>query len=455
MTSTDSDETDKSKLPEGVKTILNELKKSPAFAMSRGGRELFHTNFLAFILEEATVKGNEETYTQHVKKALLAKFFGGSNIPTNVLVFREKSNLDLIIVPIDHLPALSEENEIGKDGQVSTDSVDLTICIVEAKLKSIPTKNQLISYSKKLDATITIDLNDDNDSKLQIKKPTKNNNERKVIIKNSLGDEKVYGFKTIEYKCLLLAPESFLIDKVEEFKWSNLNWKCLLCDIDELNIECKREDENHLLNTFVSDYVTSTRLVIDLIKKVTETVDKFVDNNEINLDALHKFTIDSFFKKLKLHDLVGKVAYEYLAKKIHQTIPKSSNEIVSYQAFMTNSTPGFQIEYSKLDDKKQCGFGVQLQGTDYRHFVRRSYIDDGSQLAECLDTKIKNWMASDGNKGPKSNSDDFKKFNINKFLYKSRTAEKYSFEDLHSALMKSLNVDSYDDWLNNISSTKP
>ncbi len=39
--------------------------------MSRGGRELFHTNFLAFILEQTSTKSNENEYGQLVKKRKL------------------------------------------------------------------------------------------------------------------------------------------------------------------------------------------------------------------------------------------------------------------------------------------------------------------------------------------------------------------------------------------------
>ena len=34
-----------------ISDILKNLKESSTFNMSRGGRELFHTNFLAFILD--------------------------------------------------------------------------------------------------------------------------------------------------------------------------------------------------------------------------------------------------------------------------------------------------------------------------------------------------------------------------------------------------------------------
>ena len=115
--------------------LLNNLKTSPAFAMSRGGRELFHTNFLAFILEQTTTKSNENEYGQLVKKSLLSQIFEDKNLPSNVKVFREKLNLDLIIIPIDDFPALSEEYDAGNPSADSKEK-QLKIVVIEAKLKN-------------------------------------------------------------------------------------------------------------------------------------------------------------------------------------------------------------------------------------------------------------------------------------------------------------------------------
>lgn len=122
-----------SKAYESLKEDLMQINQSPTFAMSLGAKELFHTNFLAYILETNN-KEFEKSQTSLIK--LFTDESSGS-----VSVFREKNHLDLI---------------------VSHEKIDVYI---EAKLKSLPSNCQLDLYNKTIG-----NFNKNNTIKKKIKK---------------------------------------------------------------------------------------------------------------------------------------------------------------------------------------------------------------------------------------------------------------------------------------------
>lgn len=433
-----------------ITQILNNLKTSPAFAMSRGGRELFHTNFLAFILEQTSTKSNENEYGQLVKKSLLTQIFEDknlpNNVPSNVKVFREKLNLDLIIIPIDDFPALSEECDAGNPSADSKEK-QLKIVIIEAKLKSIPTIQQLNNYSKKLEKIVNIDLYEgDDNSKLII-----DINKSTLTIKKSNStferNEKIQ-YEKIFYDCFLLAPEAFALEVLTQennskSKWRNLNWNVLFQNLESVQSN-SNDDTTMKLSIFIKDYIESTNNILELISHVIKFAEKFTDkNSKLLLSTFCQFTMHDSFKRLKLHDLVGKVAYEFLAKKIHKTL-HSKGENLRYKAFLSNSTPGFEIEFfhSGLDNKQEIGIGVQLQGSDYRHFIKRNFSDTDRPLIDVAENYRK-WLSDTDDKenarntGKGKDRKGYKKFNKDRFLYLSRFVN-MNFEELCGAFKRSL-----------------
>ncbi len=86
------------------------LEKSPMYQMSLGSRELFHSNFLAWLFE---------TYPNSITILVIE--------PTRFKsVLREKKNVDLVI--------------LGKHGE--------TLAILENKVKDIPRQGQLEKYAE-------------------------------------------------------------------------------------------------------------------------------------------------------------------------------------------------------------------------------------------------------------------------------------------------------------------
>jgi len=87
--------------------LIKELKNSVLYAMSLGSKELFHTNFWAWLLEQ--------------DDGFLKVFFPLVNLQRPLAVFREQGNRDLTIRSREGLDAL----------------------VVENKLKSLPREEQL------------------------------------------------------------------------------------------------------------------------------------------------------------------------------------------------------------------------------------------------------------------------------------------------------------------------
>jgi hypothetical protein len=77
------------------------LRRSAMFALSRGAKELFHTNFLAFVLElEIEALAEEDRLTvELVQRALLTRLFGHP-VPEQVVSWREPQRLDLVIAAL-------------------------------------------------------------------------------------------------------------------------------------------------------------------------------------------------------------------------------------------------------------------------------------------------------------------------------------------------------------------
>ena len=109
--------------------LYKNLKKSNLFFLSLHSKELFHSNFIAWIAER-----NEEAFRKFFKD------FTGIQVPNNYSVKREYKNFDLCISALN-----------DNDQEVSIS------CIIENKVKSMPYAEQLEKYSEKLESMGAMD----------------------------------------------------------------------------------------------------------------------------------------------------------------------------------------------------------------------------------------------------------------------------------------------------------
>ncbi len=352
---------------------LASLKQSATFSMSRGSRELFHTNFLAFILE---AEGGG--YVQEVKQRIIKSFFD-EPYPKDVICFRERSNLDLIMIP-----AL---DEIAEGSQV---------VVIEAKLKSIPTKDQLKKYTDKLNSKIDLELFE----AVELK------SDGQAILVEKLKLSAVYGlsfyskprerFKpekkiNIKLKKILLAPDSF---QNEVDHWHFKSWEDFLTSLEKVDFKAESDD---LLSKLLNDYVASTRKILNLIQLASSKTEEFV-SNKLELKKFIDWIIGNDFRQARLHDLIGKVSFYQLHKKLVEDVSKEidSKKINSLNfqlegiTFFSRSMPGLEIHLINVTNECIYKMGVQIQGGDYRHFISRGTAQKPS-LIECAHS-VKGWM---------------------------------------------------------------
>jgi hypothetical protein len=118
-------------------TDLSSLKKSPMFQLSLSSKELFHSNFLAWLGIDADLRQVFKSLMigLGIKEAFVKSW------KDNFEVLREKDHLDLIVKARDISDDQSNYNK-----QTTLDS---WYVVIENKIKSIPNDKQLESYSTK------------------------------------------------------------------------------------------------------------------------------------------------------------------------------------------------------------------------------------------------------------------------------------------------------------------
>ena len=94
---------------------ISMLKKSPIFAISLSGKELAHSNFWAWLIDQ-------EIDNEHLYVRVFVPDFDEKKDYEYVKVEREKWNMDLLIT-------YKHNNKVE-------------ICVVENKIKSLPTEKQ-------------------------------------------------------------------------------------------------------------------------------------------------------------------------------------------------------------------------------------------------------------------------------------------------------------------------
>lgn len=114
-------------------TFVEKLNNNPIFQLSLSSKELFHSNFLAWLAEDKN--------TQTLFKEILSTWLGKDTFDYNtdcMVVKREYKNFDFSIC-----------KKIIKDEESETGKIRL---VLENKFKSIAYKAQLDNYKKKVDA---------------------------------------------------------------------------------------------------------------------------------------------------------------------------------------------------------------------------------------------------------------------------------------------------------------
>lgn len=358
-----------------LKGVIGELNQSPIFNLSLSSMELFHSNFLYWF---------GVRYPHHLGSIFYDYLNEKPNETNEIIIDREKRNIDLYL-------KYSNEQEV----------------LIENKVKSIPNRSQLISYSKK------------NPNKnyvlLSLSKPTFLNGVNKYIIEDGKEVWHYLSYSSLKEKLETIAPQiedpydKFILEDYIEF----------LNGLTKINEVCE-----------------------------VEQTDYFNFNTTENYRLL---------QNIRMHDLYLKSKYEKLAYLLYEELTErkeSKDKLLDFGMPFKDVTAekpifigsGMTRSQGLLDFKyritKNLALGIQIQGDSYRLVVE-------GEKAEKIKDKIDNeklWFDFSSSFPDKKvylkgrTYDNFCQFG-NTFFYRSiKLGEEYTVKEVLNFIINDIDV---------------
>ena len=268
-----------------IENCVESLKKSPLYSLSMANKELFHSNFLAWFGDQY----------KNEFKGLMNKLLGTEVLKdNNFSIEREYKHFDICVKV--------NGNEI---------------ILIENKVKSVPTSEQLEGYMNEV--------------------------------------------KYKKCKFILLTMTQDLQDLSKAVGWTVITYKDLSEKMpDQLN-DCYHSS---LLKDY-RDYVNNLQDIIEIYDKEKNYNSKPEDNR--------------LKEELGIHDICGKRKAQTLYKKLCEACKNKNINIVSdinnlsdnniYIGWgYTNSTPLIEVKFKPSKDVSDVVI-IQIQGKQYRHAV--------------------------------------------------------------------------------------
>jgi len=382
------------------------LKRSACFAMSRGGKELFHTNFLSFVLEiepDIIDDPEERCVVRAVQQALIGTLFA-VDPPESVQTWREQNNLDLVVLAAPTVEA-NEPGFVGRAMKLASSrrnalnhDVDFVGVVVEAKFKALPTRDQLERYDQRLLKEVRLHLADSlacgdvswgsvglnlrdsegDDATFVARKIPADQAELDEAEAVGGRGSPIFAAASGKISRVLLSPKA--PQWLEDTRWTHISWQEL---IEAMKGAMSTSAANTGIVVLLRDYVQFTEQLLLIIEMASVAVDAFCVQPARRFSQLAE--MHKPFVKLRIHDLVGKVAFDRLRERLLEelnalTEPPGDFKFKSF-TFLSNGTPGLVLEYSRTEPpakkvgkvkERKVGLGIQIQGTSYRHFVTAS-----------------------------------------------------------------------------------
>lgn len=348
--------------------ICIELNQTLSFHLSLSGKEIFHSNFIAYILNKTHIEGSASSY---FRNHFISCLYKDSNNPKEfnlnsikeVRAYREKNNIDLII-------------------KITTIENTEVLFAIELKLKSLPNESQLKKYNEKLNKKLNI-----NGETFFIS--------RKIIISAS--------------------PPSFNLTE----GWSLLSFKEILDFIEPA-------PKPNLDDYFTNDYLKTTKKLLSALTLSDEALKKFHDN-QITLSELNRFLDE--FKKARIHDFVSKYAYSKLGKIILDKLlidDQANFKKIDYEASYSNGSPCVTIKLPS--QSPDIDLGLQIQNGELRKFL--SHNIKSSKSIEPNESQIM-FLKSNGFLGKVKNEHEPLNFGKD-FIYMRKNIKSGLFKEIMS-----------------------
>jgi hypothetical protein len=316
--------------------IIKRLKSNYLFQASLGSKELFHSNLLAWILEQRNTKGEFEVLRIFVNEFLKDEMPIITN-PEEIIIAREEKKIDLIIK--------------WRNGE------NFNYVFIENKLKSIPTITQLTEYDdvvkfySKGIAMLKIE-----GELSELKRRTQN---KKFLLTPTISNLDTKDWNKITYKDDIIP---FLI-KIKEFEFE--------------------DSEKAQIRSVIEKY-------IQFLNDLLEVLNHFnIDFGNVEKFKQRKYDFYfpenySILTNLRLHDFVLKLAHSYLQNIISNELEKLNLKENRLDSAFSNSTGITTVDFRI--GKSKFFLGLQLQGLQLRYFLlaEKSKKDENIQLAKKL-----------------------------------------------------------------------
>lgn len=331
-----------------MKNIIENLKNNFLFQASLGSKELFHSNLLAWLLEQKCKDGSYSVLEKFIKE------FANQEVElkeTQFNVFREKDNIDLLI----------EWEQNNKKNYI----------FIENKVKSLPKQNQLVSYNGKIEKI----------AKCKIKNLPKDRIIKSFLLTPlkpniDLENEKIKNWESISY-------ENDIIPFLEQISISELVFV------------------NENIGFVIHNYLDFLKNLIELFKCFKlDDFSSFV-KNEYNIYAGENELI-GLADEIRIRDLIVKLFHDNIGELIRIKLKDLENnfdfQIVhdhpkdSFKSGNIFITSGFTRSQGLTDIKicfeKNLLLGIQLQGNSLKFlteiFGGKTLQDRNIKFAENL-----------------------------------------------------------------------
>lgn len=384
-----------------IDDLKKDLKNNPVFNMSLSGKEIFHSNVLAWLLSE-TDDNDEATSTAKA----LTKLFPPKDLKADekddeqyrvLTVFREKNDFDLLVLYLeedDYKKFKEARKNVPDDAKINiedtTDEIKfdndkkailkeqmdcLAKCkfvVIENKFKAIPDSEQLDRYYFEI---------------CGYKKNTKNewHNNKNINLVSIARNGKIQ-INEDNTTCYLLAPQEALNifrnnskkytnkkifdyykekGKTQTKKSETLTVEWSFMSYDDLIKEIIPEDPN---KEILEHYLDFTKQMLELSKEAVNVEDSTkVYDFEDKVKLLKSIRIHDFYEKLWFSAVLAKIN-EKLSDEINS---KKLNTSVGYSNGM--GMLNFMYDFEQYSEAR---FGIEIQARQFRIAV---YITNKKQ----------------------------------------------------------------------------
>jgi hypothetical protein len=292
---------------------IEELHQSPIYAMSLCSKELFHSNFWAWLMEQ--------------DEAFIEIFFTNEGNKELSGIGREDGNRDITIYRKNGNPKKQKPNDVY---------------VIENKLKSIPTVEQLDTYKQKID------------------------NENWGVWKGGV----LTGIKKPSFE----LPDG----------WSFLPHKEIA---NKIMVTAQNSSADTIKNSIeiIKQYCEVLSNICDILEYTVDMTDNIF---EYDVDELNKIRISDIAKKMKAENFL--VHLRKFLKERESELPTVYNEFtLKTGVSFNNGKATIDVRYSSWyhDDQKEwfC-IGVQIEEYQYRRLVEQ---DKTNSTLESLYDKYK------------------------------------------------------------------